>query len=548
MKKYLSFLMFSALSISLIACGCSPKAPSGPEKEFVGPVPAGTKDLEFAKTTANDPLYYLKVSAAKASSFDTTPDWAPEPNPMAPVDGDILTRWSSNYEGSSEWIYFDLGKRSAVSDVIVRWERACAKKYKIQVSNDAETWRTVYNEVENRGGAKEASFPAVLARYVRVQCVEKADEDWGISIWEVEIYGPKSLNPGVAVSKDDYTSKGKEEGMKKQAEDLVSSLAGPVKSIQERSFQSGVVYTSWTSDELLNPASDITLAGIKKKGFDTVAIMVPAYQDEISSEKVFTNDYDGGDTPNEKSLKHAIETCHKLGLRVMLKPHVDPRTNEARINIIASEKWFDSYDAFIIRYAKLAAAGNVEIFSIGTELEATTFSAWDKRWRGVIAKAREVYKGTITYSANWTEYKEVPFWDVLDLIGIDAYFPLSEKDDPSAEELSAAWEKHAAEIEAWLNEKGLAAKGVILSEIGYTSSDGTGRQPWAAISAREDQAEQADCLNAVFEVLSKKEWFKGFYIWQYMPQERWSPLGFTIDKKKAEEVVKKWLDVFVAKK
>jgi len=47
----------------------------------------------------------------------------------------------------------------------------------------------------------------------------------------------------------------------------------------------------------------------------------------------------------------------------------------------------------------------------------------------------------------------------------------------------------------------------------------------------------------MFTVLSKRPWFKGYYIWQYFPQERWSPLGFTVKGKKAEEVIKNWLKV-----
>ena len=153
--------------------------------------------------------------------------------------------------------------------------------------------------------------------------------------------------------------------------------------------------------------------------------MVPAYQEEIDSEVIFTNDKPDGDTPTIESLKHAIETCHKIGLRVMIKPHVDPRTDEARINIMPSEKWFDSYEEFAIRYAKFSQENDVEIYAIGTELEATTFEAWTHRWDQIIDKVKQVYSGKLTYAANWTEYKEVPFWDKMDVIGIDAYFPLT---------------------------------------------------------------------------------------------------------------------------
>ena len=62
-------------------------------------------------------LVYLNVVNAVASSFDTTPDWAPPPEPMAPVDRDMLTRWSSELGLDNEWIYFDFGKPRFLSKI-----------------------------------------------------------------------------------------------------------------------------------------------------------------------------------------------------------------------------------------------------------------------------------------------------------------------------------------------------------------------------------------------------------------------------------------------
>lgn len=499
---------------------------------------------EAPQERQGEPLVYLNVVSAKVSSFDKTPDWAPEPNPMAPVDGDIFTRWSSDYTPGEQWIYFDLGEKGAVvSNVVIRWERAYATNYKVSASNDAEAWQDLYHNKNANGETTEANIMPVKCRYIKITGLERINDDWGISIWETEIYGPQSHNPQANVTKDAYLKRGANEGKKTESEELLEKFAEPAVTMKEKPFQKGVVYTSWMANELSSPASDITLANIKEMGYDTVAIMVPAYQEDLQSETIFTNDKPDGDTPTMEALKHSVEICHGLGFRVMIKPHVDPRTDEARISIIASEKWFDSYEEFILKYARFAEETKAEIFSVGTELEATTFSAWAARWNQVIDKVRAVYKGILTYSANWTEYKEVPFWDNIDIVGIDAYFPLTNSDNPAYEELVAAWEEKAGEIENWLKEKELTDKGVIFSEIGYPSANGANRQPWSAISNVEDQEEQADCLNAVFEVMTKRPWFKGYYIWQYFPQERWSPLGFTVKGKKAEDVIKKWLKV-----
>ncbi|NQT32369.1 MAG: discoidin domain-containing protein, partial [Candidatus Omnitrophica bacterium] len=469
--------------------------------------------LETVEVDVSEPLVYLPVSAADASSFDQTPDWAPEPDPMASVDGDMLTRWSSNYLSEEEWIYFDLGGECVVNNVIIRWERAHAIKYKIMASKDADTWQEVYNETAGIGGTMEAAFTPVKCRYIKIQGLAKANEDWGISIWEVEIYGPGKQNPHATKTKEACLSKSEDASERKEADELLDKMAAPIPSISERPFQKGAVYTSWMADELSMPVSDMTLAYLKETGFDTISIMVPAYQEKIDSKVIFTNDKPNGDTPTDEALEHAVKSCHKLGLRVMIKPHVDPRTDEARINIMPSEEWFDSYEKFILRYAQFSQENNVELFSVGTELEATSFEGWSHRWNDVIDKIKGVYTGKLTYSANWTEYEEVPFWDKLDLIGLDAYFPLSETDEVSLEELIATWEGIADKIETWLTEKGLTGKGVILTEIGYPSAKGAARQPWVAISNIEDQKAQADCLEATFAVLKKRPWFEGYYIW-----------------------------------
>ena len=547
MKKVFTLVVSVVLVGMFAAVGCakqenaSPASSTATAEKPAAPLAEKVEKVEGTGVTPSGDLVFFSITAAEVSSFDITPDWAPEPNAMAVADGNMLTRWSSDYVEAEQWIVLDLGKEMTVSQVVVTWERAYATEYKVLLSLDKQTWQDVFTQTAGKGVTEEANFAPAKARYIKILALKKVNEDWGVSIWEIEVYGPASANPDATVTKDVHLNKSKDSGKEKEAAEKIASLAATAPTLAEKPFQKGVVYTSWMADELNTPVSDLTLAKLKEMGVDTVAIMVPAYQDSINSEVVFTNDKAGGDTPTDDALKHAIATCHKIGMRVLLKPHVDPRTNEARINIMASEKWFDSFEAFTLRYAKLAQDTGCEIFGVGTELEATTFSAWAARWNQVIDKVKEVYKGKLTYCANWTEYAEVPFWDKMDIVGIDAYFPVADKSDPTLDEIKAAWTVKADEIEAWLKEKGLTEKGVMFTEIGYPSADGAARQPWVAISTVEDQQEQADALEAMFYVLTKRPWFKGYYLWQYFPQERWSPLGFTVNGKKSEQVVADWL-------
>lgn len=522
--------VYALCAVFLMTCffisGC---APAGDE-EFSGPV--REYDLE-----GSGDLVYLQAVDGTASSFDQTPDWAPKPDPTAPIDGDMTTRWSSDYIEQTPWIYFDLGDERVVSNVIIRWERAHATEYKILVSSDAETWREVYHETSGTGNVEEMFFEPVKTRYVKVKGLDKVNEDWGISIWEFEIYGPAEANPDAEFTKDTYLARADEDDQRARAKDLIEKYAVEAASLEDKPFQKGFVFTSWMADEFMLPASDITLAELRRDGFDTVAIMVPAYQETLYSTEIYVHDEEGGDTPSVEALEHAIRTSQELGYRVHLKPHLDPRTDEPRINIVPSDEWFDSYEEFILKYAELAERTGVDIFSVGTELEATTFTAWDHRWLDIIDKTREVFSGMLTYAANWTEYEGVNFWEELDIIGIDAYFPLTREDDPTLEELMAAQEEIADDIEAWLEAMGLTEKGVIFTEIGYPSAKGANRQPWVAITDQVDEQEQAMCYESFFRVFPERDWFKGYYLWQYFPQRRWSPLGFTIRGKLAEDVI-----------
>ncbi len=491
---------------------------------------------EPIRVSEGDPLVYLAVTDAVASSFDDTPDWAPLPNAMAAVDGDMLTRWSPKLGIDNEWIYFDFGKEKVLNKIVIRWENAFATEYEILTSSDAKKWTRLLLKKDGKGAIETLEFPAVKARYVKIIGLKRINDQWGFSMWEFGPYGPQSLNPGEKIKVTD------EEAFKKKKEELTETLAAEKEALLPMrldEFQKGICYTSWVFDELLGIPSDFMLIHLKRLGVTHLSIVVPAYQETIDSSKIFTNDFDGGDTPSDESIEHAIEIAHSLGMKVMLKPHVDCRDGTPRIDIIASSEWFDNYEKMIIRYAKLAQKNKVEIFSVGTELEGTTFGRWTQNWRDIINKIKGVYSGYLTYSANWTEYETVPFWGMMDFIGIDAYFPLTKNKDATKEHLIEAWEGIADDLGNWLNEKGLN-KPIIFTEIGYPSSDGANKQPWSQITDVEDQDEQKDCMDAVITVMSKRPYFKGMYLWQYLPQDRWSPLGFTVKDKAAEKVLSEW--------
>ena len=74
-------------------------------------------------------------------------------------------------------------KTYSVNKVVLTWEGAYGKAYKIQTSTDGKTWKTVKNVTNGKGGEETVAFNSTDARYVRMQGVERA-LPYGYSLWK----------------------------------------------------------------------------------------------------------------------------------------------------------------------------------------------------------------------------------------------------------------------------------------------------------------------------------------------------------------------------
>ncbi|MBT2397287.1 beta-N-acetylglucosaminidase domain-containing protein [Streptomyces sp. ISL-100] len=117
-----------------------------------------------------------------SSSGDETADF-PAPNA---ADGDPATRWTSPI-GPSAWWQTELAEPVRLGQVVLHWQEAYAKKYRIQVSQDGRTWRTAATVRDGQGGREAVRMDAEGVRFVRVQCDERA-LPFGYSLFGVEAY------------------------------------------------------------------------------------------------------------------------------------------------------------------------------------------------------------------------------------------------------------------------------------------------------------------------------------------------------------------------
>ncbi len=125
-------------------------------------------------------LAHGKAATASSTQFLTSH------TPGKAVDANDGSRWSSSYN-NNQWIRVDLGAAQTVARVILNWESAYGRAYRIEVSNDNTNWTTVFSTTTGNGGTDNISFAPVSARYVRMFGVTRATS-YGFSLWEFDIY------------------------------------------------------------------------------------------------------------------------------------------------------------------------------------------------------------------------------------------------------------------------------------------------------------------------------------------------------------------------
>lgn len=247
----------------------------------------------------------------------------------------------------------------------------------------------------------------------------------------------------------------------------------------------------------------------------------------------------------QEGAKQYIKMLHKNGIKVMIKPQIWVWRGEftGLLKMASEEDWLElenSYSNFIIEFAKVAEAEKVEIFCIGTELEKF-IEHRPEYWCTLIPEVKKVYKGKLTYAANWDEYKRVPFWDALDYIGVDAYFPISESKTPTIEEARNGWQRWKKELKK-VSEK--ENKKILFTEYGYRNVDFAGKEPWVSdrrLTSTNFEA-QANTLQGLYEEVWTEQWFAGGFLWKWFIHHKGvggeTDNQFTPQNKPAEAVVK----------
>ena len=222
-------------------------------------------------------------------------------------------------------------------------------------------------------------------------------------------------------------------------------------------------------------------------------------------------------------LPRAVEMTRQADMEMFLKPHLAYWGSfEWRGSIEFGDdkarwrRFFDGYREFIVTQARFAEQHGVTLLAVGLEYEATTHH--EKEWRDIIAAVRKVYSGRITYSANWDRLHDVPFWDALDVISIQGYFPLAWEPEthPDRKTLAARWDGPIEDLRR-LHER--YKKPILFAEIGYDLSPRAATEPWVTDS--KDNEANRDLRRRLMEVaierLEAESFIEGMFWWKWIP-------------------------------
>lgn len=301
-----------------------------------------------------------------------------------------------------------------------------------------------------------------------------------------------------------------------------------------------------------SPAYDRTLAEARAAGAEWVAITPFGRVADLTGRGVDLT-FEAPFEVNRAAIRRAIDMAHARGLKVMLVPHlwvesggwraeIDPKTDAGWA------AWSKSYAVFVLAWAKVAEESHVELLSAGVELRSWVTSGRAPSFSAIVRDVRAVYKGLVTYSANWDDVDQTVVLGDVDLIGINAFYPLASHERASLQELRDGGvtirEKVHALAETW-------RKPVLFTEIGYTTRPDPAIRPWEwpdkMADVQIDEEAQATAYQALLAPLLDEPDFAGFFVWRLyadpddVSQE--AEWGFSPRGKVAELVVR---DAFAA--
>ncbi|MBD3350758.1 MAG: hypothetical protein GF364_04645 [Candidatus Lokiarchaeota archaeon] len=281
-----------------------------------------------------------------------------------------------------------------------------------------------------------------------------------------------------------------------------------IETYEEIPFQKGMSFTTWGSYSYNSTEVFSELDSMKENNIEWVATNVWWLQDNLTATEIESGPWSDTDA----NLTEYFEYAHSIGLKILFKPMLDTKTDQWRSYINASDEWFEEYSDFIVHLADVANDSGVEIFSIGCEMG--TMQVREDKVREMVAEIRLVYDGLLTYAANHDSFWYVTWWDIMDIISLDSWFPFTMEYDPEVEQLTKVWNGFYDRFDLFAKKLN---KPILFAEFGAQARDGANMVPNDnKFNLNQDVYELQDIYRSLFNSkIWTAPWFKGVYWWMW---------------------------------
>ena len=280
-----------------------------------------------------------------------------------------------------------------------------------------------------------------------------------------------------------------------------------------------------------------TMERLRAIGINTLGILVEGRMSHRQDSVV-----QGPTSETWGSVTEALLDANALGFATVLVPHlyVDDGTWRGDVRLVddgARTTWWRSYGAFIETAAGVAEATGTTVLTMGVELKGLSSQVQSLSPMSELAgRVRGIYSGLLSYSANWDEAEAVGFWPLVDIVGVNGYYPLVPTPDRGAEAVARRLSALARET----------SKDVLVVEVGFRSSPLSHVEPWTWPEQLEpvvDEESQAQALAAVLTHWVGAPGVRGLMVW-VIPTDPDDPAseprhGFNPLNKKAEGVLRR---------
>ena len=249
-----------------------------------------------------------------------------------------------------------------------------------------------------------------------------------------------------------------------------------------------------------------------------------------------------GPSWTDDDIRYVIAEAHSRGIKVMGSLQLWPLNNGSffgpgrqLMRPTNWDSWLNSYEDLVGGLASLwyecgaeAVCPGVELFNLNYELRGERYitdSKWNASMTEVVTEVRKSYSGPVTWALTVLPIilheddaytRMLPLLEKLDILGFNAYyFPLGSGAGTTLGEVTQDLDSYFSRLVDPIVET--LRKPFVLTEVGGNSSEGmlsagALKTGGATLKGLE---EQALLYQAVIDVVSQREAFRGAFWWEY---------------------------------